>query len=232
MLTIIFAGCVKPKITCEIIQPQPNAIIELGETINLAVIAETENTSVSEVQIYLDEVGYEKKYFFPFNFSIPTSHLEQGAHTIRAVAIANSEVKTESSVTFNLVQYESPDSVSFSNGQFPLGWKNDRWFLTSPGYNDSYAIGASSYNYSATVSTTKTCNASINYIEFYAKSSYWNNTLYFYIDDLRFTVELTESWKKYSYPVAAQGKHIFSWLAYPYSNEGMIFLDDIKFYKE
>ena len=130
-------------------------------------------------------------------------------------------------MTFNLVQVESPDSVSFSDGQFPLRWKNEGWFISSPGYNDSYAIA--SYYYSAIVSTTKTCNADINHIEFYAKGFTWNSTLYFYLDDFRFTIELTDSWQRYSYSIA-QGKHLFRWNAYSYEN--MVYLDDIKFYKE
>ena len=228
ILTIIFSGCVKPKVTCEIVNPKPNATIELGDVIELAVIAETENASLYEVQIYLDGVGYEKKHVFPFNFSIPTSNLEKGTHTIRAVAIASEEAKAESSVTFNLIQSESPDFVSFSNGKFPSGWNNEGWSITSPGYNDTHAI-VSSYYYYSTVSATKTCNANIDYIEFYAKSySYYGRLLYFYIDDANVAIELTDSWQRYSYPVT-QGEHLFRWVSF---EDNIAYLDDIKFYKE
>jgi hypothetical protein len=231
ILAFIFMGCNKPEISCEIVKPSPNATFELGETIDLAVVVDVKNTTIDEVQIFLDGAGYDKKSFFPFNFKIYTKNMEKGTHTIRAVAIASSGAKSEKSVSFTLTKFESPDSVSFSDGKFPIGWKNEGWMMTSPGFDDNYAIRATDYY--PIVSAIKTCDDNINAIEFYAKgneSNWYSSKIMFYIDTQPIaTIETTDDWKKYSYTVPA-GEHTFSWRSY--SSDGYVYLDAIKFYKE
>jgi len=233
ILTFFFTSCNKPKITCDIVKPLPNTTFEIGDIIDLAVTVDVENTTISEVQIYLDDVGYDKKFVFPFNFKINTTSLEQGAHTIRVVAIANSGTKDEKTIAFNVTKYESPDFVSFSDGTFPKGWEHEGWTICSPGYDDNYAIGGNPYYYISYLSTVKECNASkIDCIEFYAKKdeSWYTARLAFRIDyGVTEVIELNETWTKYSFDVPT-GEHTFSW--WIQSGETYIYLDAIKFFKK
>jgi hypothetical protein len=236
ILAFIFAGCNKPKITCEIIKPSPNATFEIGETVELAVVVNVENTTIDVVQVYLDDVGYDKKSFFPFNFQISTKNMEKGTHTIRVVAIANSGAKSEKTVSFSVVKYESPDFVSFSDGTFPKGWTYNSWLITSPGYDDDYAIrGSSYYTYNNYVSVVKTCDNNTKFIEFYAlgEEGYWYPpVLRFYIDSQCIqNIQTTTSWVKYTFPIPA-GEHTFTWMVSSSSDDGYVFLDAIRFFKE
>ena len=233
ILTFFFTSCNKPKITCDIVKPLPNTTFEIGDIIDLAVTVDVENTTISEVQIYLDDVGYDKKFVFPFNFKINTTSLEQGAHTIRVVAIANSGTKDEKTIAFNITKYESPDFVSFSDGTFPKGWTHEYWSICSPGYDDYYAIRAVRY-YGNDLSTTKTISADkIDCIEFYAKddeNNWFPTTLYFRTDfSVIGVVELTKSWEKYSFDIPP-GEHTFTW--WIQQSDGYAYLDAIKFFKK
>jgi len=237
ILIAVFTSCNKPKISCEIIKPLPNSTFELGEVIDISVVVDAENTNISEVQIYLDGAGYQSKIFFPFNFKIYTNNLELGYHTIRAVAIANNDLKSEQTTSFNLVKYESPDFVSFSDGKFPKGWINEGWIVSSPGFDDDYAIMTTTYYYSYyTVSAIKTCDANINCIEFYAKNNieneYYPTRLNFYIDNIvKENILLTTSWEKYTFDLPV-GEHTFSWRRSSGQEDDFIFIDAIKFFKK
>jgi hypothetical protein len=228
ILAIIITSCHKPQISCEIVKPAPGTVFELGENVDLALSVEVQNTSVDEVQIYLDGVGYDKKSFFPFNFLIRSRDLEKGAHTIRVVAIANSGAKDEKTVTFNVNKYEIPDFVSFSDGKFPKGCNYENWMIVSPGYDDNYCIRTYAYSYNA-VSVYKDCGANIKFIEFYAKEDepYWYPAeLLFFLDGQCIErITMDTSWKKYTFPVSL-GEHTFSWRA---TNE-YVYLDAIRFY--
>ncbi|MCL2246685.1 MAG: Ig-like domain-containing protein [Lentimicrobiaceae bacterium] len=233
-LILIFAGCNKPKITCEIVKPLPNAVFELGETIDLAVDVAVENTNIYEVQIYLDGVGYDKKISFPFNFRIYPESLKEGSHTIRVVAFGSDNVTDESTVTFSVVKYEAPNFVSFSDGKLPKGWSANYWSITSPGFDDNFSIRSESYGYNYALTTIKTCDATIDSIEFYAKgvSYYYMPRMRFLINNIQHEIQLTESWQRYAFAVPS-GEHTFTW--YPYnldSYSDYICLDAIKFYKK
>jgi hypothetical protein len=232
ILAFIFIGCNKPQITCDIIKPLPGTTFELGEIIELALNVDVENTTIDVVHVYLDDVGYTKKSFFPFNFTINTENMEKGAHTIRVVAFASNGAKIDKTVSFTLAKFESPDFVSFSDGKFPKGWTSEGWMITSPGFDNDFSIRRVQYN--NLVSAIKTCDENIKFIEFYAKEEepYWYpSELEFYINGQRIEkIEMTESWKKYSFPVPS-GEHTFSWRV-PNGSDGYVYLDNIKFYKE
>jgi len=233
ILAFIFSSCHKPEITCEIVKPTPDATFELGKTIELAVSVNVENTSIDVVHIYLDDIGYDKKFAFPFNFRIHTQGMEKGTHTIRVVAIANSGAKVEKTVSFTLTKYESPDFVSFSDGTFPKGWTSDGWSICTPGYDDNYAIRA--YGYYHSVSAVKTCGNNIKYVEFYAREDepYWYySELGFYMDGQMIDrIVMTNTWTKYAFPVPA-GEHVFTWRVLNGSSDTYVYLDNISFLKE
>ncbi|MCL2247024.1 MAG: Ig-like domain-containing protein [Lentimicrobiaceae bacterium] len=231
---ILFVSCNKTKISCEIIKPLSNTTFELGDVVELSVTVDAENVIVSDVEIYLDNVGYASKDAFPYNFQIYTYDLKEGNHTIRAVAIADDGTKSEATVSFNLVRYESPDFVSFSDGQFPLGWKDGNWAVFSPGFDDDYSIRVSAF-LAGDLSTVKTCDANINCIEFYAKDEIdnWLETdLSFYIDD-NFVrkITLTKSWEKYTIDLPP-GIHTFHWRLTHVGEDCSSYLDAIKFFKK
>jgi len=232
ILIAVFTSCNKPKISCEIIKPLPNSTFELGAVIDISVVVDAENTNISEVQIYLDGAGYQSKSFFPFNFNIYTSNLELGHHTIRAVAIASNDLKSEQTTSFNLVKYESPDFVSFANGILPEGWKSQGWTICSPGYDDDYSIRSQWGELFA----IKTCDVNINCIEFYAKehvgSPYYDTRIAFFINNyLVENIYLSENWEKFTFDIP-QGEHTFSWRAYSGDGSNYAYLDAIKFFKK
>lgn len=236
MFAIIFIGCNKPKITCEIVKPTPNATFDIGEFIDLAVTVDVANTTIDEVQIYLDNAGYAKKNFFPFNFKIDTKDMKKGLHTIRAVAFAKNGDKDEKNVSFNLIKQESPDFVSFNDGAFPKTWTHTGWNICSPGFDDNYAIRKHTYSYNDALFTIKECDATqINCIEFYAKAEasdwYYYATLDFSIDGSIENITLNESWTKYSFNVPP-GEHTFRWMIMSSGGEGYCYLDAIKFFKK
>ena len=229
ILALLMTSCHKPQISCEIVKPIPNTTFELGEVIELAVTVNVDNTNIDEVQIYLDDVGYTKKSVFPFNFKIDTKDMEVGKHEIRVVALATSGAKSEKTVVFNLVKYEAPDFVTFSDGKFPKGWTHEGWYLDTPGYDDNYAVRTSSYSYSGALATVNACDS----LEFYAKhgdDDYYHTRLGFYVDgNMVGNITLTDSWEKYSF-VVPPGEHTFMWRMIGY-NDGNIYLDAIRFFK-
>ena len=240
IVTMFFISCNKPKVLCEITEPLPNATFDVGEVIKLSVLAEAENSAISEVQVYLDGIGYETKFFFPYNFRIRTDNLKEGTHTIRVIAIASGGLKSETTVSFNMVKYESPDFVSFSDGKIPKGWRIEKWEydgweyeaswrIHSPGFDDDYAIRATEFG---ELITRKTGNANINHIEFYAKNDTEWTSFRFRIGNSERVINLTNSWEKYSFEIP-QGEHILAWTIYSYSgNSCQVFLDAIRFFKE
>ena len=232
ILALLMTSCHKPQISCEIVKPIPNTTFELGEVIELAVTVNVENTNIDEVQIYLDDVGYTKKSVFPFNFKIDTKDMEVGKHEIRVVALATSGAKSEKTVVFNLVKYEAPDFVTFSDGKFPKGWRHEGWFIYSlGGVDDNYAVRTSSYYSGGALSTVKACDS----LEFYAKadpSDWYYSKLGFYIDNTRVgNITLTDSWERYSF-VVPPGEHTFTWLMTSGYNSDNIYVDAIRFFKE
>ncbi|MCL2247023.1 MAG: Ig-like domain-containing protein [Lentimicrobiaceae bacterium] len=234
IVIFFFAACNKPKVTCEIISPLPNTTFELDDIIELVVNADATNTTILEVQVYLDNVGYASKEKFPYNFQINTYNLEEGTHTIRAVAIAEDGTNSEAKVSFILVKYESPDFVTFSNGQFPLGWKKGAWQIFSPGFDDDYSIRTFSAAWGE-LTTIKTGNADIDCIEFYAKDdieNWYSTELSFYIDDhLIKTIKLAKSWEKYTFEMQ-QGVHTYRWWITGAGSSCYSYLDAIRFFKK
>jgi hypothetical protein len=236
VLALLFlTSCSKPKVTCEIVSPTPNTTFQLGDVIEIIVEAGASNTTVSEVQIYLDNVGYENRTDFPYIFQIETYNLKEGVHTIRAVALAEDGTKDEATVSFVLAKFESPDFVTFSEGKFPQGWKiGAGWAIFSPGFDDDFCIKRSPH-WDDELSAIKTSNEDINCIEFYAKDDMYNWTsteISFYIDyHLIGTIRLTKSWEKYTFDMLP-GEHTYRWWITSSGSSCTSYLDAIRFYKK
>ena len=219
--------------TCSITSPQNGATFSYDENITVSVYAEDSDGSIVEVSLYLDNVGYQNKTEFPYNFVITSGILEPGTHVIKAIAKDNSGSNGENSVTITIQQpaTESPDFVSFSDGNIPPTWHTATWTVDNTGgYDDIYSLKITNQG---SVTTTKTINGK-GYLEFYTSGNVSDNydDLYYlklYIDGnnyFYYTVENFGSWNKYVIDLEA-GEHTFLW-EYNYSGRSCK-LDAIRF---
>ena len=223
--------------TCIITSPQDGATFTYDENINVSVFAEDSDGTIEKVSLYIDHVGYSEMTAFPYNFTIVSGVMSPGVHTIKAIAKDNGGSNGESSVTITIEEpaTESPDFVSFSDGQIPPTWQTATWYVDNTGgYDDIYSLRIDG---EGSVMTTKTIQG-YGYLEFYAKS---NNSYYFnhtytpsfklYIDgstQFYYTVETVGSWEKYIVDLD-EGTHTFLWEFYTYQNGYSLNLDAIKF---
>jgi len=226
ILSLIFAvGCGgsednQPP-TCSITNPQNNAKFTTTETISVTVAAQDSDGTIAEVQLYVDNVGHSSTTTFPYNFTINAGELSQGTHTLKAVAKDNKGAIGESSINIVVEQAstESPDFVTFSDGQIPNTWQTPMWYVDNTfGYDDLYSLAGNS----GSVMTSKTCS----FVEFYLTGY---GDVNFYINNLKVKVcALTNNWVKHSFYVG-EGYHTFKW---EFANGSLVHLDAIRFKNE
>ena len=214
--------------TCSIINPTNNAEFEAGEIVLVSVVANATNSVITEVQLYVDNVGHSSASTFPYNFTINAGELPIGTHTLKAVAVTDKGLKGESSsvtIKINPANTESPDFVTFSEGKVPNTWQITGWVIDNTiGYDDTYSLRATSIG--ATSITRKTCSSNINFVEFYLRG---NGTVDFYIDAVKAkTCDLTNSWIKHDFYLE-DGFHTLTW---QFTNGVEVNLDAIQFKKE
>ena len=209
--------------TCSIISPQDGATFTYDENINVSVFAEDSDGTIEKVSLYIDNVGYSEMTAFPYNFTIVSGVMSPGTHTIKAIAKDNGGSNGESSITITIEEpaTESPDFVSFSDGQIPPTWQTATWFVDNTGgYDDIYSLKVEG---SGSVMTTKTIQGN-GHLEFYAKGD--NYYLTVYIDGSTnnhyFTTETIGSWTKYVFDID-EGIHTFLW---EYNSSSRTFLID------
>jgi hypothetical protein len=224
-LFILFCGCKKEKekFTCIITNPKDGATVLI--TNDLTIKLEIKNAkNICPIAIYLDDIFITGSRSLQEIFIIPHDSLSLGKHTIKAVA----NWEATSSITITVVEKfviaeESPDFVTFANGQFPKGWRTYTWEIANNlGYSDNYSLMAANYP-TALVFANKTMKQS-GYVEFY---SYGKN-IDFFIDDVK--AQAIESvndgnWEKRIFALDS-GHHQLKWQA-----EGVYkYIDDIRFY--
>lgn len=200
--------------TCSITTPQNSATFAYDENINVSVFAEDSDGTIVKVSLYIDNVGYSEITTFPYNFTIVSGVMSPGTHTIKAIAKDNGGSNGEASVTITIEEpaTESPDFVSFSDGQIPPTWQTASWYIDNTGgYDDIYALKV---NASGSVMTTKTIHGN-GHLEFYAQcyNSWFSYDLKLYIDGSTnhyYTTELVGSWTKFVYDLD-EGTHTFLW---------------------
>jgi len=211
-------------LTCSITNPQSNAQFNMEENITVAVTAEDTDGTITEVQLYVDSVGYDLKTVFPYNFVIKAGDLNPGTHLLKAVAKNKQGAKGEDTVSVIIKQpsTESPDFVTFSDGKIPNTWQTDTWELDDTfGYDDTYSLKATKNV--ATVVASKTFDV-YSYVEFYTTGS----NFYFYIDGVKtepVNTNNTSNWKQWVYGFSP-GKHVFKWET---TSANKLNLDAIKF---
>lgn len=214
--------------TCIITTPQDGTSFTYDENINVSVFAEDSDGTIEKVSLYIDNVGYSEMTAFPYNFIIVSGVMSPGSHTIKTIAKDNGGSNGESSVTITIEEpaTESPDFVSFSDGQIPPTWQTATWQVDNTGgYDDIYSLKVVG---PGSVMTTKTIQGN-GYLEFYAKSTYSLNYLSIYIDGSTlyyYTTEIVGSWTKYIIDLD-EGTHTFLW-EYNDSNR-TCFIDAIRF---
>lgn len=225
--------------TCSITLPQNGATFSYDENITVSVYAEDSDGSIVEVSLYLDNVGYQNKTEFPYNFIITSGILEPGTHTLKAVAKDNGGSNGETTITITIQQpaTESPDFVSFSDGNIPPTWHTATWFVDNAGgYDDIFSLKIINQG---SVTTTKTIEGK-GYMEYYVKgrfdlnNQYNNDDFYYlklYIDGSNYfyyTVEEIGLWKKYIIDID-EGTHTFLWEYNGVSSDYSCSIDAVKF---
>lgn len=154
--------------TCSITTPQNGATFAYDENINVSIFAEDSDGTIAKVSLYIDEVGYSEMTAFPYNFTIPSGVMSPGQHTIKAIAKDNGGSNGESSIAITIEEpaTESPDFVTFSDGQIPPTWQTASWHMDNTGgYDDIYSLKIVG---EGSVMTTKTIQGN-GQLEFYMK---------------------------------------------------------------
>lgn len=221
-------GVNKPP-TCSITNLQNNAQFSMDEAVSVTVIAEDSDGTITEVQLYIDNVGHSIKMGFPYNFTINAGELTAGTHTLKAVAKDDKGAKGEAivSVTINQPSTESPDFMSFSDGKIPNTWQTTAWTIDNTmGYDDIYSLKATATD--VAIVTTKTIESSTNYVEFYLYGS-----ASFFIDGTKVkNCVANDGWTKFGFYLE-EGSHTLKWQSVsPSVNLDAIHLDAIRFKKE
>ncbi|MCL1850737.1 MAG: hypothetical protein FWF70_04955 [Bacteroidetes bacterium] len=236
-MMIFLNSCKEDKLTCKIVSPYNGQSVLISKDLIIKIEATSTKSSVTKVMVYYSSLTQEQPYIItvaPYTVTIPSQLLTLGKLTIKAVA-TNSEGKEEEiSVTVDIVENidngekESPDFVTFADGNRPDSWKTYTWEIANKGYDDNYSL--KSTNPTATVYTNKTLNAP-TYIEFYTNIIENNSNskdIDLYIDDEKAQALSSEpvnnNWVKWIYSVDS-GKHAFRW-----QTEGALkYLDAITF---
>ena len=214
-MIIALGGCKKdePKketLTCNITSPQNGATISNAATVVVSVEVKSSNEAGVIVTLYVDDVACNAIAAAPYNFTVPSALLPIGSHTIKATAaVDENAVQATSSITITIYadENESPDFVTFSNGEIPAGWETNTWVVDNiTGYDDHYSLKSSGN--AAEVLTRKTYT-SYGYIEFYTRGEDFT----FYLNDETpepFLSSPTGEWKKWIYDFPA-GTYTFRW---------------------
>lgn len=223
--------------TCIITTPQDGTTFTYDENINVSVFAEDSDGTIEKVSLYIDNVGYSEMTAFPYNFIIVSGVMSPGSHTIKAIAKDNGGSNGESSVTITIEEpaTESPDLVTFSDGQIPPTWQTAAWYIDNTcGYDDIYSLKV---NVSGSVMTTKTLQG-YGHLEFYAKCNYsydfnggGTTSFTLYIDgntSYSYVEEKYGSWYKYIINLS-RGTHTFLWECFTFNNQAYWNIDAIRF---
>jgi len=123
----------------------------------------------------------------------------------------------------NTPKDESPDFVTFSDGNIPENWITNTWIVENTlGYDDNYSLKSTPLDVSS-VLTYKTLNAP-GYLEFYTRGGSFE----LFIDTEKATalssVSMGNNWNKWMYALY-KGRHSIRWEA----TGQVVFLDAVKF---
>ncbi|MDR2972977.1 MAG: hypothetical protein LBU83_13815 [Bacteroidales bacterium] len=240
-LAMIFAwsGCKKDEprtgnggLTCKITSPANGVELPLDEDITVTVEAKSTTGTIEMVTVYLDSLACNVAEVEPYTLTIISEFLTIGTHTIKAVATTTEGKQAEASITVTIIdtgggdENESPNFVTFADGEIPPSWKTNTWVVdVAMGYDDNYSLRAD--NPVSSVFTQKTMSTA-GYVEFHIRGEDYFDL---YIDGNKAqafsSVSLGNNWKKWVYTFE-KGKHSFRW---ENTNGSIIHLDAITFAK-
>jgi len=218
---LLISSCSKSKDNyyCSIVAPQNEQ--EFYEDEDIQVSVETSDNGTHTVLLYIDNKCYTGSSDFPYNFKINAGDLLPGTHTVRVKAQNNDGKQSEASVNISVKSsnYESPDSVSFSDGKLPVGWQTNGWHISPVNpFDDQFFLFTKTDN--ASVTTLKTCSIIEFYIKGYGRVSFFVDNLL--IDNISLAQGGPDGggidWKKYEYE-SPEGLHTFKWVYHSYPGD-------------
>ena len=230
-MIIALGGCKKEKATggdealsCEITSPKDGAEFSITEDIIVTVETKSATGTIVAVTVYFDDLLCATVTEAPYTLTILSEFLAVGPHTIKAEVFDNVAEQAEASITVNIVGAadESPDFVTFADGEIPDSWKTNTWVVdVALGYDDNYSLRSD--NPISAVLTNKTLNTP-GYVEFYTRGEEFD----LYIDGE--TAQALSSapagnWTKWIYDFK-KGRHSFRW---ENTYGSVVYLDAIKF---
>ena len=247
LLTSLFLSSCnkKEEFYCKIISPSDGATVPFDDGLGvhsgltIMIDAKTSKGTIKVIDVLVSSrpgwvggmthCGYMSMN--PNTFTISPQYLLYGKMGIKVIA-QNSEGEETShfimvDVTDKAASEESPDFVTFSNGEIPKGWiTNLTWEIENQfGYDDNYSLRTTPF-YADIIYAVKTFDKD-GYVDFFTKGG----DTFLYIDGGFGNALTSESagnyWTKHTYAVT-EGKHLFMWQA----TDGYTYLDAIRFYYE
>ncbi|MDL2227454.1 Ig-like domain-containing protein [Bacteroidales bacterium OttesenSCG-928-K03] len=214
---------------CAFINPANGEEYNLDGEILVEIEATDDAGEVTEVELYIDDELIKILTETPYKYSIPSGSLSEGFHTLKAIAINNQGTKVVSTIKIKtVVGTESPDFVTFSNGNIPSSWNLQGWQIENTlGQDDMYSI--KTVQVGSVVTTIKTFDTN-GYMEFHTTTGYYSFDFYIdgnIISSSSFTTEDLGTWIKWSLPINV-GTHQFRWES---KSGTSIYLDAISFNK-
>jgi len=207
-----------PSCSISVKSPQESQEFYENEDIQIEIIADGGDSNIAYIHLYIDNVGYSSASISPYSMVIKAGDVAAGTHTLKVVAKNNNGKSCEASVTITVkeavIETESPNFVTFSDGKLPSGWETNGWYIDQMGgyggYNDIYSL------FSKTPGTTVTALKNCKSIMFYMRGY---GIVNFYIDEKlqsEIKVQYTgggggeQGWKAYNF-VFPEGVHSFIW---------------------
>ena len=83
---LILVSCVPWNVApdCKIVAPENGSEYARGDSIQVYVKATDDNGEIAEVRLYLDGFGISSINTFPYNYTLATTKLEVGTHSLKA----------------------------------------------------------------------------------------------------------------------------------------------------
>jgi len=197
-----------PEPVCSISNIQDGQEFYENEDIQVKVTVDDRNSVITSVFLYIDNKTFAGTSEFPYNFTIKSGKLVPGIYTLKVIVRNKNGKQSNTSVKITvkevILDLESPDFVTFSDGKLPTGWITNGWYINpSDGYDDFFSLYSNTVD--ATVTAIKTCNK-IEFrlkvkgrINLYLDGELWKKSLFF-----------SDSWTKFVY-YCPKGCHTFKW---------------------
>ena len=223
----LFFSCTDPIPNIIVTSPQDGEEYFRDQDIEIKVILIDTKGKSFTVRLFIDDLIFNELSEAPYHFTIKAGKIKSGDHTIKICAEG---VEVFRKIIIHKAASESPDFVTFTNGNIPPEWTVHNWTISqSDGFDDNFSIASALHG--AHVKTVKTCNR----LSFYLKGA---ATINFYLGETLWEVidNNTENqngptlleWKLYEFSFERKC-YVFTWKLM----SGLpINLDAIQFYND